>query len=68
MTFEQKYVLIHEVMRRHLPVEHNNIRYDRILEWVSWYTNEGEHQISVVLQEKRNCVRVPVDEITILEK
>ena len=63
---EQNYARVHEAMRRKLPVKHNHIRYDRILEWISWYTDQGEHRVSVVLLEKRNSVRVPVDEITIL--
>lgn len=66
MIYEKYYERIHDAMRRRLPIMHNKIRYDRILEWVSWYTNQGEHRVAVVLLEKRNSVRVPVDEITIL--
>ena len=56
---------IHEAMRKQLPVIHNGIQYDRIIEYVSWYDNTGTLRKSVVLLQNRTSVRVLADEITI---
>ena len=70
MRYEKYYERVHDAMRRGLAVIHtkSKIRYDRIIEWVSWYTDDGEHRVSVALLEKRNSARVPGEEIEILDE
>ena len=56
-----------EAMRKRLPVIHNGIHYDRIIEYVSWYDNNGTLRQSVVLLQKRSSIRVLADEVVVLE-
>lgn len=56
-----------DAMKRRVPVVHNGIRYDRILEYVAWYNENGTLRHSVVLLQGRNSVRVLVDDVTLEE-
>lgn len=59
---------IDEAMRKRLPVQCGGIRYDRILEYVSWYDNEKKHHLSAVLLSGRNAVRVPAEKVEPMEE
>ena len=45
MTSQQ----IDNAMRSRCPVVYNGITYRRVTEYISWYDNRGEHQLSAVL-------------------
>lgn len=52
-------------MKNHTPVFYDGKRYKRILEYVSWYDNNGERKLSaVLLSEKGNySVRVLANKV-----
>lgn len=56
---------IDRAMKARVPVLFGGVRYARILEYVSWYNDKGQHRLSVVLLDaKGNCtVRVPADKV-----
>lgn len=56
-----------DAMKRGVPVIHNGIRYDRILEYVAWYNESGTLRHSVVLLQGQNSVRVLVDDVALEE-
>lgn len=58
---------VDEAMRKRLPVMYDGTRYDRIIEYISWYDRNSKHRLSVVLQRQRYSVRVPADKVTLEE-
>lgn len=58
---------IDAAMKRRLPVRYNGERYDRILEYVLWYDNDGKRRLSLVLLQGRSSYRVPAEKVEILE-
>ena len=56
---------VDEAMRKRLPVMYDGTRYDRIIEYISWYDRNRQHRLSVVLQRQRYSVRVPADKVTL---
>ena len=63
MTLDSK--AIHELMRSRKPVSYDNILYERITEYVSWYDDLGKHHLSVTLIRDNYTIRVPADKITL---
>ena len=59
---------IDAAMRRRLPVRYNGERYDRILEYVLWYDNDGKRRLSLVLLQGRSSYRVPAEKVELLEE
>lgn len=59
---------VDEAMRKRLPVMYDGTRYDRIIEYISWYDRNRKHRLSVVLQRQRYSVRVPADKVTLEEE
>lgn len=57
---------IDEAMKNHTPVFYNGVKYRRILEYISWYDDSGNHKLSVVLLPMQdNCtVRVLAEQVT----
>lgn len=55
---------IDRAMRRRSPVMYDGQKYERILEYISFYDNEGKHQLSAVLLQGRTSYRVPAEKIT----
>ena len=58
---------VDEAMRKRLPVMYDGTRYDRIIEYISWYDRNRQRRLSVVLQRQRYSVRVPADKVTLEE-
>ena len=58
---------IHNAMRKRLPVKCDGIKYDRILEYVSWFDGNNKHHLSAVLLSGRNSVRVPAEKVELME-
>lgn len=58
---------VDDAMRKRLPVMYDGTRYDRIIEYISWYDRNRKHRLSVVLQRQRYSVRVPADKVTLEE-
>ena len=58
---------IHAAMRKRLPVKYEGIKYDRVLEYISWYDNQNKHHLSAVLLSGRTSVRVPADKVETME-
>ena len=58
---------VDEAMRKRLPVMYDGTRYDRIIEYISWYDRNRKHRLSVVLQRQRYSVRVLADKVTLEE-
>lgn len=54
---------IHAAMKNRLPVVYEGVRYDRILEYTSWYDDKGVHRLSVVLHGRNCTMRVPADRV-----
>lgn len=55
-------------MRERLPVMYDGARYDRIIEYISFYNDRGEHRLSVTLLQGRTSYRVPADKVEPLKK
>lgn len=58
---------VDDAMRKRLPVMYDGTRYDRIIEYISWYDRNRKHRLSVVLQRQRYSVRVPANKVTLEE-
>lgn len=54
---------IHAWMKKGLPVVCDGKKYVRILEYVSWFDSNGKHQLSCVLLDGRNSVRVKAEKV-----
>lgn len=54
---------IDRAMRDRLPVVYEGHRYDRIIEYVSWYDESRKRRLSVVLIQGRGLHRVPADKV-----
>lgn len=59
---------IDAAMRDRIPVVCDGIQYDRILEYVSWYDNNGKRRLSVVLLQGRTSYRVPAEKVTLAKR
>ena len=59
---------IDAAMKRRLPIRYNGQRYDRILEYVSWYDNDRRRRLSVVLLLGRTSYRVPAEKVELWEE
>ena len=59
---------IHAAMREQLPVIYNGKRYDRIIEYISWYDTNKNRRLSAVLLLGRSSYRVPADKVELAEK
>ena len=58
---------IDDAMKRRLPVMFNGRRYDRIMEYISWYNDEGKRRLSVGLLLGNHYHRVPADKVEPVE-
>lgn len=58
---------IDHAMRHRLPVIYDGRRYDRILEFVSSYDDNGNRRLSVGLLQGRHLYRVPADKVELLK-
>ena len=58
---------IDAAMKRRLPVRYDGRRYDRILEYISHYDNDGKRKLSVSLLERNAIYRVPADKVELWE-
>lgn len=58
---------IDEAMKKGLPVQYEGIKYDRILEYISWYDGQNKHHLSVGLVTGRSYVRVPAEKVELWE-
>lgn len=55
---------IDEAMRNRTPVMYNGQIYERILEYILWYDNNGDRKLSAVLLADGNyTVRVPAEKV-----
>lgn len=54
---------IDEAMRKQLPVKYEGERYERILEYISRYDDQGRRTLSVVLLRGNNLYRVLADKV-----
>ena len=54
---------IDRAMRTCKPVMYEGKRYERIIEYISWYDKNGKHRLSVVLLQGRASYRVPADKV-----
>lgn len=59
---------IDAAMRGRLPVVYNGQRYDRIIEYISWYDNNRNRRLSVVLIQGRASYRVPADKVEVVKE
>lgn len=58
---------VDHAMRNRLPVVYDGKRYDRILEFVSSYDENGNRRLSVGLLQGRTLHRVPADKVELLK-
>jgi hypothetical protein len=58
---------IHNAMKMRLPVAYEGMRYDRILEYVSFYDKDGKRRLSLVLLLGNSTFRVPADKVELWE-
>ena len=56
---------IHTLMQARTPVTYDGVRYDRITEYISWYDQLGNHNLSVVLIRGKSTIRVLADKISL---
>lgn len=59
---------IDAAMRERRPVVYNGQRYDRIIEYISWYDNNQKRRLSVVLIRGRASYRVPADKVELVKE
>ena len=59
---------IDRAMRDRLPVMYEGRRYERISEYISWYTENKQHRLSVVLIKRNGSTRVPADKVALVEE
>ena len=59
---------IHTAMREQLPVIYDGKRYDRIIEYISWYDANKKRRLSAVLLLGRSSYRVPAEKVEPAEK
>lgn len=59
---------IDAAMRDRLPVVYNGQRYDRIIEYISWYDNNQKRRLSAVLIQGRASYRVPADKVELVKE
>jgi len=54
---------IDTAMRLRSPVQCDGRNYERILEYVSWYDDQGKRRFSAVLLDENYSVRVPAEKV-----
>ena len=59
---------IDTAMRMQTPVQCDGRRYERILEYVSWYDSKGNRHLSAVLQDRNCAVRVAAEKVRPVEE
>ncbi len=59
---------IDTAMRLRTPVQCGGQRYERILEYVSWYDNQGKRRLSAVLLDGNCSVRVAAEKVRSVEE
>jgi hypothetical protein len=59
---------VDEAMRKRVPVMYEGEKYDRILEYVSSYDDNGSRRLSVGLLQGRNFYRVLASKVTLAEE
>ncbi len=59
---------VDHAMKHRLPVVYDGKRYDRILEFVSSYDENGNRRLSVGLLQGRTLHRVPADKVELAER
>lgn len=59
---------IDAAMKRRTPVIFDGKRYDRIVEYISWYDNNQKRQLSVVLLQGRHSYRVPAEKVKLIKE
>lgn len=59
---------IDAAMREQLPVIYDGQRYDRIIEYISWYDTNKKRRLSAVLLRDRTSYRVPAEKVELVEK
>lgn len=59
---------IDRAMRLRLPVAYDGIRYDRILEYISWYDDTGKRRLSCGLVRQNYIIRVPAEKVELAER
>lgn len=59
---------VDDAMRKRVPVMYEGEKYDRILEYVSSYDDNGSRRLSVGLLQGRNFYRVLASKVTLAEE
>ena len=59
---------VDDAMRKRVPVMYEGEKYDRILEYVSSYDDNGSRRLSVGLLRGRNIYRVLASKVTLAEE
>lgn len=59
---------IDHAMKHRLPVRWEGIRYEYIAEYVSWYDNKGNRQLSCGVVANNCIVRVPADRVELAKE
>ena len=59
---------VDEAMRKRVPVMYEGEKYDRILEYVSSYDDNGSRRLSVGLLQGRNFYRVLASKVTLAKE
>lgn len=54
-------------MKNRSPVVFDGTRYERILEYISWYDKNKKRHLSAVLVNRNYTVRVPADKVELDE-
>lgn len=54
-------------MKHRLPVVCDGVQYDRIGEYVSWYSQDGKRNLSAVLLQQNYSMRVPAHKVELAE-
>ena len=58
---------IDSAMRKHLPVKYEGKRYERIVEYISRYDDQGRRTLSVGLLQGNNLLRVLAEKVELWE-
>ncbi len=59
---------IDTAMRLRAPIMYDGRRYERILEYVSWYDGRGKRRLSATLLDGNYSVRVPAEKVQPVER
>lgn len=58
---------VDNAMKYRLPVVYEGKPFDRIKEFISWYDENGNRQLSVGIMEGRTLHRVPAEKVELLK-